>query len=702
MNKLSGLRPSLAAFFAILFFVSLAANAKAGEAEMIADVTSLTPGGSVTIAFRPIIRSDESYGFWEAGLSGMPISLNVRDGITRTATYFPQLTKSGTSPRYSFAADDYMARTYQMPEDLGSDEEITFDLYFSAAICRDICEVENYSAQLSLPVGDGAAHTANAARIEAIREGALEFRRGRAASRAGEGVLSFGVNLRDQWLGTIASGRFLPLTSGLVAAGSRQDFELRARGLFMLDELAPGAPEVERIEGLLVLADANGEPVLVQYVNEPNSYNNIDLNAGVTVKGSGDARDLTLLTAALFALVGGLILNIMPCVFPVLAMKAMSLINLSTADEKTARREALSYTAGILTSFLALGFVVLIVQSGGQSVGWGFQLQSEGFVIFMAVVLFAMGLNFLGVFEFSGRFADIGQSLANQQGKKGAYFTGVLAAIVATPCTAPFMAPAVSFALLQTGPVVLTIFAFLGLGLALPFLIVSYIPQIRARLPRPGAWMATFKEFLAFPMFATVIWLLWVLSEQTDSPSPLLALSSIFLMGFGAWIYVRTDIAQRIAKNVLAPAILTLGLIAVPLNQTLSTTINSRDGMEYVGNIEMVPYSAEEINRLRAEGRPVFLHFWAAWCIYCLMHESLVFSTDDFADYIEENNIVFMKLDNTLEDAGNMALMQSFGRTGQPLDVYFPASLSKSAVVLPELFTVETVIGHMEAGAAGE
>lgn len=397
---------------------------------------------------------------------------------------------------------------------------------------------------------------------------------------------------------------------------------------------------------------------------------------------------LGLASALLFALIGGLILNLMPCVLPVLSLKVLSLSRKADASRADALKHGLAYTGGVLASFALIGAALLVIKAGGAAIGWGFQLQSPGFVLGLIFVVFLVALNLLSVFELPVLFGTCGQSLTSRDSVVGSAATGVLAVALATPCTAPFMAPALGAALTLPAYGAMLIFLALGLGLALPYLLISISPAARRLLPKPGVWMQHFKEALAFPMFATAAWLLWVLTEQTGSMGLLLALGYLIAIALALWGLKRhhSGLWRAVWKVVLVGSI-ACALINAPVQDTRSKTAM---------NMEHVAFDADELEALRAAGKPVFVDATAAWCLTCKVNERVALSDSRIVSLFKERDITFMVADWTNRDAAITAWLASFSRNGVPLYVYYPPN--SEPVVLPQILTPVLVENTIRAG----
>ena len=386
----------------------------------------------------------------------------------------------------------------------------------------------------------------------------------------------------------------------------------------------------------------------------------------------------TLWLALLLALGGGLILNLMPCVLPVLSLKALSLAQ-GGGDHRKARSQALWYTAGVLVSFAAVGAAALALRQAGLALGWGFQLQQPGVIAALALVMVAIGLSLSGVVSFGASLAGTGQSLTQKSGPAGDFFTGVLAVVVASPCTAPFMGTALAFAFAASPVVAIGVFLALGLGLALPFLLIGFVPALASRLPKPGAWMETFKHLMAFPMYLTAVWLLWVLAKQRGADAIGLALLGAVGLGLGLWLWEKARWKGGVAK-ALAVAVLLASLWPVVAVQRMPVPAKSEAVKEGV-----VAYSAERLAQLRRDGRVVFVNMTADWCVSCKANERTVLGRDAFRAALERAGAVYMVGDWTDVDPEITAFLETHKAVGVPLYVVYPKSGEPR--VLPTLLT---------------
>jgi thiol:disulfide interchange protein DsbD len=435
----------------------------------------------------------------------------------------------------------------------------------------------------------------------------------------------------------------------------------------------------KQLSGVLVLTSTDGSVQALDVNAKPGPVPGAEF-------ASGEISGLAL--SILFALLGGLILNLMPCVLPILAMKALAVARHAHGDRTAAMREGFAYGVGAIASFAGLGLLLVALRAGGEAIGWGFQLQSPVAVTSFALLLFAVGLNLSGVFEIPG--IGVGDALARRGGLVGSFFTGILAVAVAAPCTAPFMATALGYALTQNAAIALLVFAALGIGFALPFILIGISPSVLRLLPKPGVWMVTFRQLLAFPMYGAAAWLLWVLSLQAGGVlAP--ALAAILLLAFAAWLWSASRNAARWRMIGTALAALSLaGMFGLLYLVGASATAPAATAEEVAG-IPSQAYTAAKLAALRAEKRPVFVDATASWCITCLVNEKVALSGVRVHDAFARKNIAYLVADWTNRNPEITALLQAHGRSGVPLYLYY-APGAADAQVLPQILTESEIL----------
>ncbi|PLW68230.1 protein-disulfide reductase DsbD family protein [Pseudohalioglobus lutimaris] len=386
----------------------------------------------------------------------------------------------------------------------------------------------------------------------------------------------------------------------------------------------------------------------------------------------------------LLAFLGGTILNLMPCVFPILSLKVLSFARSSDHDRHL---QSWVYTAGVVVSFVAVAAVLIGLQQAGKAVGWGFQLQSPGFVVALAYLFLAMALSLSGLVHLGGSLMNAGSGLANRSGPAGSFFTGVLAVVVASPCTAPFMGTALGFAVTQPPLVGLSVFAALGLGMAAPLLLFSYSGAARALMPRPGPWMETLKQFLAFPLYAAAIWLLWVAGRQTGVNTMAAVLAGALALAMALWLWSLGG-----WKRGLAVA---CALLAISLGSWRGLDENGSHASTLADS--HVAWSEQRLADLRKAGNPVFVDVTADWCITCIANERAVLLTDSMQAAFAEHGVVYMVADWTNYDADIAEFISRHGRTGIPLYLMYSANTASGPLILPQILTADTVLEALES-----
>ena len=415
--------------------------------------------------------------------------------------------------------------------------------------------------------------------------------------------------------------------------------------------------------------------------------------AGSRAATTVSRANATTLPGTLFlAFVGGLILNLMPCVFPVLGIKILGFVNQAGHERGKIVAHGLVFTLGVLLSFWTLAGALAILRASGDQLGWGFQLQSPAFVYGLAVLMLVFAMNMSGVFEFGLAATGVGSGLQMKSGYAGSFFTGVLATIVATPCSAPFLAPALGAALAVSTAESFAIFTAIAIGLSMPYLLLSIFPQAVKVLPRPGAWMETFKQFMAFPLYATVGYLLWVLAAQTGEEGFRGVLFSLVLIAMAVWMYGRwhaPGASPGRARFGVASLVL-VGALGLWIGWPREMNAQSSSGSA-APNVVWAPWSPETVAKLRGEGRTIYVDFTARWCATCQTNKKLVFGSDDVLRYFAENKIATLRADWTNKDPRITAELAHYGRSAVPFNVIWRQGRDEP-VVLPEILTASTVL----------
>lgn len=665
------------------------------EARLLPELNGVAPGGSITIALRQKIRP-KWHTYWTyAGDSGEATGIDwfLPEGWQAGELQFPWPERIPVGPlvNYGYEGTVLLLATLTAPASAVPGETMRIRANAHWLVCEEICIPEEASFAIDIAVvASPQVNGLFASEIAATRA---------KLPQASPWPASFALDGADLVLTLAAPALgatppkeiiFFQSAGGYVVNASPQTVSHGADGISL--RITAGrrfatpekAAEIGDVPGLLVITDQDGKTLSFNVSAAPGALPSHAMMAPVA---SSDA--ISLGQAFLYALLGGLILNLMPCVFPILSMKALALAKKGAHAPEHAAAGGLAYTAGVVISFVAIAGALIALRSAGDELGWGFQLQSPALVAGLGVLFFLIGLNLMGVFEIAGGFQGAGNALASRGGLSGSFFTGVLAALVATPCTAPFMAAAIGFAMTQPSAVALAIFAALGLGMALPYLLLTLSPALVRRLPKPGPWMERFKQVLAFPMFGSAVWLIWVLSVQAGSPGVLGVLVACVAFGFAVWLWglIQQGAARR-AFAIVALAAAGFGawaIAAIPAGAGQGIVIGADD------TIPSEPYSEERLAALRAEGRIVFVNLTAAWCITCLVNEEVALSSQTMVDEFRRLNVSYLKGDWTNRDPVITRVLERHGRAGVPLYLVFRSG-EAAPDVLPQILTESIVL----------
>lgn len=641
------------------------------ETSLVAESDRPAPGASTTLA---IVMAPQAgwHGYWkQPGDVGLAPRLDWRlpEGVTAGAPAYPV-------PR-TLRIDGMMNHVYERPYALlvpveipprvatGTRLPIELDLEYLA--CReDACIPERASLATTLTVGDGTIAAERRARFDAWRRTLPRPLGAQAGVEVADGTLRLSLPLPASV--TLDDPHLFVASEGAVEAAAEQRFS--RDGDTLVVETAVGEAPPARLEAVLALGDGRGLAL------------HGEVGAAPALAADDEAATLGPLalglTALLGAIAGGVLLNVMPCVFPILSLKVLSLAKLSGAD-RDARREALAYTAGVVGVCVLLGAVILALRAAGTQVGWAFQLQDPRVIVVLTLLTAAIGFNLAGLFEL-GTFGT-GARLADQGGVAGAFWTGALAAFVATPCSGPFMATALGVALVLPPFAALGVFAGLGLGIALPFLVLGYVPVLRRRLPRPGPWMQGVRHGLAIPMFLTALALLWVLGRQLSSDGLVASIALVLLLAIGLWW---TGLRQRGGKRLTwGPAALT-ALLALAGGALVPATFSSPSQAAAPEEARRLAFDAQRLAELRQQEAPLFLYFTADWCVTCQVNERRAIDRQATRQAFRQAGVITMVGDWTNGDPAITAFLRRHGRSGVPLYLWYPPG-ERDPEVLPQL-----------------
>ncbi len=653
------------------------------HARLIAEHETVAPGQTVTIALEEMINKDWHTYWVNPGDAGAPTEIHWtlprgwQAGDIQWPTPHP-IPVAGLMD-YGYEDKVWLLSDLIVPENTRPGTIVTLRANANWLVCKDICIPEETSLLLQLLVSADPEPVAPARAAEfADARSKLPVPSPWQVSYAAGNTLDLFVAAPELAAAKPTKVEFFPLQPGTIRGAAPQLLGFADGGLVL--RLEPGkrlASLTDPLEGLLVLTSADSSVQAVQFSALPGAVPEAGYQSQVP--------QLELYVALLFAFLGGLILNVMPCVLPILALKALAF---ARGNSSGARIQGISYAVGALASFAALGLVIVLLLQSGAILGWGFQLQEPVVVAAFALLMFAIGLSLAGLYSIAPITA--GGKLAGKDGTAGAFFTGVLAVAVAAPCTAPFMAGALGFALTQTTPVALAVFLSLGLGFAFPILLLSLWPAAVRALPRPGPWMLKLKHLFAIPMFGAAAWLAWVLAQQTGTNGLILLAAAALAttIGLSVWRYSQSGKlgGRRVGAVILVLAIVaSLGTLYLLHGQAQAPVVAERADA----------YTPQRLAELRAEQRPVFVNATAAWCITCLVNEQVVLSRSSVQQIFKDNDVVALVADWTNRDSAITQLLREQGRSGVPLYLYY-APGSVAPVILPQILSEEAIRSAIE------
>jgi len=649
-------------------------------ASLVSSHDSVAPGQDFYIALRTKL-DDHWHTYWRnPGDSGEPVQMEweLPEGVTAGEISWPLPRPIATGPiiNYGFEGTPLFPVKFTVSPELEPGSVITVTSNFYYLVCKDVCIPEQGTVSLPLAIGEVVEDIDWKTEIDAAL--AVTPKRGKVQGGIKKTDQILDISLKNLPEGDFSQAYFFPYDQGVLGHSEPQALTRGKDGLRLttVPDYLWDDPTPKTFEGVVTyMKDGQLEGTEVALAVGTS------LDIGVAAGPKASIGGVTLFTAIIGALIGGLILNLMPCVFPVISIKALSIAKSAHGERAKIKREAWLYTAGVIATFLLLTIILLALKAGGAEIGWGFQLQSPKVVAALAVLLFVIGLNLIGAFEFGTGLQNTGAELTQKSGAAGSFFTGALAVIVATPCTAPMMAGAVGYALAATALVTLAVFMALAIGFALPFLLIAYVPGLLNKLPKPGPWMVRFKEILAFPMFAAAIWLVWVLSLQAGEDGVLFALSAMLAVGLAIWLFS--------SKGMIGKAFGALSVLAA-IALPFLITANAASGQIAAKEMSAEMWSLARVAELQAEGRPIFVDFTAAWCVTCKVNEKVVLNKAKTQKLFEDTNTAFLVADWTNKNDVIAAELAKYGRAGVPLYLVY-SNNSVKAEVLPQVLSYDVL-----------
>ena len=693
---------------------------------LVSELRTVRAGERFTVALR-VTLDPGWHTYWKnGGDAGLPLNAVWRlpDGATIGALQFPTPSLMPEAPlmTYGYLNEVLYLAEVELPRGIAQGVTIRLEASADWLACADVCLPA--AGQVSLPLRVTAGATERDARWAPViiqartripQDGSTWSTRGWATKEGYVLALAVPPAARSA---SFSSPYFFVDSAGVLDHALPQRVARAGDTLYLeVPRSAFASGAARRLSG--VLASNTTDPTSRSFRVSTAIDDNDDVGAlaargavllranaqrtgGVdevlaasTASAAVPSSDLTLAAAVLFAFLGGLLLNLMPCVFPVLSVKVLGFVEHGGGDARLGRRHGLVFAGGVLATFWLLAGILLALRAGGESLGWGFQMQSPPVVALLALVMFGLALNLSGVFEIGMSLTRLGAA-GGGRSYTDSFLTGALAVVVATPCTAPFMGAALGFALVQPPLASMSVFTAIALGLALPYVVLSAAPSLLRFLPRPGAWLETFKQALAFPLYATVVWLLWVFGQQQDMNTLALLMLGLTLFALGAWIWGRTAIRQGVWGRV-AGASAMLGAVAIAVVGGSTPDVRAGSG---VTAIEWETYSASRVAELRQAGRPVFIDFTAAWCLSCQVNERVALKSNAVQKAFAESNMALLQADWTKRDSVIARVLATYGRSGVPLYVMYGAASSRPPELLPAVLTPGIVVDAVRRASA--
>lgn len=653
------------------------------EVELVSEVKSIQAGTPFWVALRMKMDTDWHTYWKNPGDSGLATSIewDLPAAFTASPIHWPvpERFESGGIVTYGYTDEVLLLTQVTPPKNLAAGQKMTIKARAQWLECKDLCLPGNADLQLQLPTRDGPtlANEEWHDTFEKVREQWAEVDNKTWTPSAYSEADHITLVLSSTDTPTKIKQAYFYSIDAQIDPGSPQEFTTQGNQLFLKLKQSPLDTDNSRLPGIVHIQ-----------TDSSSTYLSIEpplIDGPSPIKPVFDKKTEITLSILGLAFLGGLILNLMPCVFPILGLKIMSFVNRAGEDRQKIVLHGLLFTIGILVSFWVLSGILIALRAGGQELGWGFQLQEPGFVFILTLVLFIFALNMSGVFEIGQYATGIGSKLTDKKGLTGSFFSGVLATVVATPCSAPFLAPALGVALTFSPLESIVTFTVIGLGLSFPYLIFSYFPNLLKLLPQPGMWMENVRKLMAFLLYASAGYLLWVLTGQVSESRLLNIIIGLVMVALACWLYGRwaTPDQKSTTRHCTQVGVFILILSALYLSYSKEP-------------VQWERWSPEKVTALRAEGRPIYVDFTAKWCATCQVNKRLVFSSKEVLEAFKQKGVVLLKADWTRKDPLITSTLAEFGRSAVPFNIlYIPGQ--EDPVVLPELLTPGIVLEALEA-----
>lgn len=683
------------------------------EAELVPENTALTPGRPLTVALR-LAMERGWHTYWQnPGESGLPTTLNWKmpGGLSAGPIQWPppRALQVGPLTNYGYEGEVLLLTDVVAVPDFLSGRTVTLNARADWLVCKEICIPEGADLSLTLPVANAAEPDPRwagpIAGTRAALARPLEGWNIAATGRGGEIELALTARAGAGDPGEV---RFFPFSEGKIEASAPQRLAREGSTLKLtLPVASQRVGEFTRVAGVLAASKGFGD----------RSAATIDVPlAGVVVAGpsassaaaaapalASTGSDLSLGVALAFAFVGGILLNLMPCVFPVLSLKVFGFAA-QGFNSGTMRAHGLAFGGGVIVSFWLLAGLLFALRAGGAQLGWGFQLQSPPVVAGLAVLFFVLALNLSGMFEIGQLLPSALSTWSARNAFVNDALSGVLAVAIASPCSAPFMGAAIGYGLAQNAPSTFAVFTALGLGMALPYVLLAFFPGWRKHLPFPGPWMVRLKQILAFPLYATVIWLAWVLGAQLDNDAVARLATVLLLIAIALWAWQtrRTGGARAWAWAALA-GLLAAIVVGAPVVSASAAGGESTGKPVVAEKGAWQDFTPERLQQLTDSGRAVFVDFTAAWCVTCQVNKQLVLNTDTVRSGFAQHNVALVRADWTRRDPTIGHALAALGRSGVPVYVLYRPG--REPLIFPEVLrqgTITDALAELPAQVAKE
>ena len=679
------------------------------KASLVAAETTVQPGKSIAVALR-LQHDPHWHTYWVFPGTGLPTSIKwtLPPGWKAGEIQWPAphvlRDRTASIVGNGYEGDTLLPFTISAPADAAAGSTVTLNAAVDWLECENICVPGSAKLTLALRV-DTAPPQPDAEWGEKIRATIAGLPRGDDAWKlsatrdaGGKSITLVATPTTPEAAKHAPKDLHFFSEDGLVAYELPQTVKAAGSGWALTLQAAADAPaNVAKLVGVLTSENGWRPDGSLRGLRVEAA---LGVPAAINSAAAQPAARGSLPGTLFLAFVGGLILNLMPCVFPVIGLKILGFVNQAGHDRRKIVAHGLVFAVGVLLSFWTLAGALAVLRASGDQLGWGFQLQSPAFVYVLAVLMLVFGMNMSGVFEFGLGATAVGSNLQMKSGYAGSFFTGVLATVVATPCSAPFLAPALGAALAVSTVESFTIFTAIALGLSGPYLLLSIFPQAVKVLPRPGAWMETFKQFMAFPLYGTTVYLVWVLAAQTSDEGFRGMLFSLVLIAMAVWMYGRWHAPGASAgrSRFGVASLVVVGAFGLWLGWPRETQAQTAAAGS-APHVTWEPWSPEAVAKLRAEGRTIYVDFTARWCATCQTNKKFVFSSDDVLKHFADKKIATLRADWTSKDPRITAELATYNRSAVPFNlIWVPGKTDP--IILPEILTPGVVLDALKSNAA--